>query len=180
MGASKASAPILTFLDSHIECTPGWLEPLLDRIARDPTNVVCPVIDVIDTETLEYMGSSYFAVGGFDWNLQFNWHPVPEHENKRRGSEKCMLSDSLNLQFLAKIEASILGWESSINLQLSELPNKYQADNPETGSYTRTKSLPTYHDSKESIYFFLTTSLPCRSLLGSSSLTHYGWRTFQY
>ena len=91
MGASKASAPILTFLDSHIECTPGWLEPLLDRIARDPTNVVCPVIDVIDTETLEYMGSSYFAVGGFDWNLQFNWHPVPEHENKRRGSEKCLL-----------------------------------------------------------------------------------------
>ena len=80
MGASKASAPILTFLDSHIECTPGWLEPLLDRIARDPTNVVCPVIDVIDTETLEYMGSSYFAVGGFDWNLRFDWHTVPSHE----------------------------------------------------------------------------------------------------
>merc|ERR1719282_2092845 len=85
LGASKATSPVLTFLDSHIECTPGWLEPLLDRIARNATHVVCPVIDVIDTETLEYLGNGYFAVGGFDWNLQFNWHGVPEHENKRRG-----------------------------------------------------------------------------------------------
>ena len=85
LGAAKATAPVLTFLDSHIECTPGWLEPLVDRIARNSTHVVCPVIDVIDTETLEYQGNGYFAVGGFDWNLQFNWHAVPEHENKRRG-----------------------------------------------------------------------------------------------
>ena len=85
LGASKASAPVLTFLDSHIECTPGWMEPLLDRIARNSAIVVCPVIDVLNTETLEYQGSGYFAVGGFDWNLQFNWHSVPEHENKRRG-----------------------------------------------------------------------------------------------
>eukprot|EP00090_Calanus_glacialis_P041322 TRINITY_DN7278_c0_g1_i1.p1 TRINITY_DN7278_c0_g1~~TRINITY_DN7278_c0_g1_i1.p1 ORF type:complete len:653 (-),score=163.54 TRINITY_DN7278_c0_g1_i1:80-2038(-) len=85
LGASKASAPVLTFLDSHIECTPGWMEPLMDRIARNSTIVVCPVIDVLDTETMEYQGNGYFAVGGFDWNLQFNWHSVPEHENKRRG-----------------------------------------------------------------------------------------------
>lgn len=23
-------------------------------------------------------------VGGFDWNLQFNWHAIPEREKKRR------------------------------------------------------------------------------------------------
>lgn len=86
MGAAHATAPVLTYLDSHCECTEGWLEPLLDRIARNKTTVVCPVIDVIDDETLEYhyRNSEGVNVGGFDWNLQFNWHAIPEHEKKRR------------------------------------------------------------------------------------------------
>ncbi|KAF5297060.1 hypothetical protein FQR65_LT10069 [Abscondita terminalis] len=85
LGARYATGPVLTYLDSHCECTNGWLEPLLDRIARDPTTVVCPVIDVIDDTTLEYhwRDSSGVNVGGFDWNLQFNWHAVPEKEKKK-------------------------------------------------------------------------------------------------
>lgn len=45
---------------------------MLDRIARDPTTVVCPVIDVIDDTSLEYhwRDSGGVNVGGFDWNLQ--------------------------------------------------------------------------------------------------------------
>ncbi|XP_059225132.1 putative polypeptide N-acetylgalactosaminyltransferase 9 isoform X2 [Stomoxys calcitrans] len=85
LGARHATSPVLTYLDSHCECTEGWLEPLLDRIARNSTTVVCPVIDVIDDTTLEYhyRDSGGVNVGGFDWNLQFNWHAVPEREKKR-------------------------------------------------------------------------------------------------
>jgi len=57
----------------------------LDRIARNATTVVCPVIDVISDDTLEYhyRDSGGVNVGGFDWNLQFSWHPVPDRERKR-------------------------------------------------------------------------------------------------
>ncbi|KRG05300.1 putative polypeptide N-acetylgalactosaminyltransferase 9 isoform X2 [Drosophila mojavensis] len=88
LGAEYAKSPVITYLDSHCECAEGWLEPLLDRIARNSTTVVCPVIDVIDDTTLEfhYRDSSGVNVGGFDWNLQFSWHAVPEREKKRHNS----------------------------------------------------------------------------------------------
>lgn len=69
----------------HLSFT-GWIEPLLDRIKRNSSTVVCPVIDVIDDETFEYHYSkAYFTnVGGFDWSLQFNWHAIPERDRKNR------------------------------------------------------------------------------------------------
>lgn len=67
----------------------GWLEPLLDRIAANQSNVVAPVIDVIDDKTMQYKFGDAKAtnVGGFDWNLQFNWHGIPDREMKRRQSD---------------------------------------------------------------------------------------------
>ena len=43
----------------------------MDRIARNATTVVCPVIDVIDEDTLEvHFDKKSVQVGGFDWGLQ--------------------------------------------------------------------------------------------------------------
>ncbi|CAK9300067.1 unnamed protein product [Gordionus sp. m RMFG-2023] len=88
IGAANATGDVITFLDSHIECANGWAEPLLQRIKEDESRVVCPVIDVIDDSTFKfhYSGAIGTNLGGFDWNLQFNWHAIPEREKKRRKS----------------------------------------------------------------------------------------------
>ncbi|XP_070403757.1 polypeptide N-acetylgalactosaminyltransferase 12 isoform X2 [Nothobranchius furzeri] len=87
LGASIATGDVLTFLDCHCECHDGWLEPLLHRIKEEPTAVVCPVIDVIDWDTFQYLGNSGEPqIGGFDWRLVFTWHAVPDYEQKRRSS----------------------------------------------------------------------------------------------
>ncbi|XP_060681448.1 polypeptide N-acetylgalactosaminyltransferase 4 [Hemiscyllium ocellatum] len=87
IGATFSTGDVLTFLDCHCECVPGWLEPLLARISENETAVVCPVIDTIDWNTFAfYMQTGEPMIGGFDWRLTFQWHVVPDGERKRRNS----------------------------------------------------------------------------------------------
>uniref|UniRef100_A0A8C6YQ08 Polypeptide N-acetylgalactosaminyltransferase n=1 Tax=Nothoprocta perdicaria TaxID=30464 RepID=A0A8C6YQ08_NOTPE len=84
LGAARATGDVLIFMDSHCECHKGWLEPLLARLASN--SVVSPVIDVIDWKTFQYYHSAGLHRGVFDWNLDFHWEAVPDHEEKVRAS----------------------------------------------------------------------------------------------
>ncbi|KAG5453763.1 putative polypeptide N-acetylgalactosaminyltransferase 9 [Clonorchis sinensis] len=88
MGVRSSTAEVLVFLDSHIECTKGWLEPLLDRIRESETNVVVPIIEVISDKTLQYNNAraESVQVGGFDWSLIFHWHSPPKRDKERPGA----------------------------------------------------------------------------------------------
>ncbi|OQR75654.1 polypeptide N-acetylgalactosaminyltransferase 5-like [Tropilaelaps mercedesae] len=88
LGAQAVTGQVITFLDAHCECTEGWLEPLLTRIAEDPTRVVCPIIDVISDENFQYIPASDMTWGGFNWKLNFRWYRVPQRETDRRGGDR--------------------------------------------------------------------------------------------
>ncbi|EFO27036.2 polypeptide N-acetylgalactosaminyltransferase [Loa loa] len=87
IGATEAKGDVLTFLDSHCECTKGWMEPLLARIKENRKAVVCPVIDVINERTFAYQKGIELFRGGFNWNLQFRWYALPPEMIKSRSND---------------------------------------------------------------------------------------------
>ncbi|KAL6448178.1 hypothetical protein ACFW04_000292 [Cataglyphis niger] len=88
LGAKHVKGQVITFLDAHCECTEGWLEPLLSRIANDRHTVVCPIIDVISDDTFEYIPASDMTWGGFNWKLNFRWYRVAQREMDRRNGDR--------------------------------------------------------------------------------------------
>ncbi|XP_026152119.1 polypeptide N-acetylgalactosaminyltransferase 5 [Mastacembelus armatus] len=82
-GAAVAQGEVLTFLDSHIECNVGWLEPLLERVYLDRKKVPCPVIEVINDKDMSYMLVDNFQRGIFKWPLVFGWSTLTEEHIKK-------------------------------------------------------------------------------------------------
>ena len=80
IGSKIAKGKTITFLECHIECNEGWLEPLLDQIAENEMIYAIPVITVIDNKTFEFKHNpeSDPQIGIFDWNMGFNWASIPE------------------------------------------------------------------------------------------------------
>nr|XP_034351517.1 polypeptide N-acetylgalactosaminyltransferase 5 isoform X2 [Arvicanthis niloticus] len=76
-GAQNATGDVLTFLDSHVECNVGWLEPLLERVYLSRRKVACPVIEVINDKDMSYMTVDNFQRGVFTWPMNFGWKTIP-------------------------------------------------------------------------------------------------------
>nr|XP_003478624.1 polypeptide N-acetylgalactosaminyltransferase 5 [Cavia porcellus] len=76
-GAQNATGDVLTFLDSHVECNVGWLEPLLERVYLSRKKVACPVIEVINDKDMSYMTVDNFQRGVFVWPMNFGWRTIP-------------------------------------------------------------------------------------------------------
>jgi polypeptide N-acetylgalactosaminyltransferase len=68
-GAREAAGETVTVLDSHVEVQPGWLEPLMARLAGHPERVVMPLIDSTDPATLVPAAGGIGATLGFLWTL---------------------------------------------------------------------------------------------------------------
>lgn len=82
-GASIAKGDVLTFLDSHIECNVGWLEPLLERVYLDRRKVACPVIEVVSDKDMSYVLVDNFQRGIFKWPLVFGWSTLSQEYIKK-------------------------------------------------------------------------------------------------
>ena len=78
VGANQSKGQVLVFLDSHCEVNIDWLQPLLTRISDNRRNVVTPIIDIINSDTMEIQ-TSPLVVGGFTWGLHFRWDQLPAH-----------------------------------------------------------------------------------------------------
>ncbi|XP_009999378.1 PREDICTED: polypeptide N-acetylgalactosaminyltransferase 5 [Chaetura pelagica] len=82
-GAEVAKGAVLTFLDSHVECNVGWLEPLLERVRLSRAKVPCPVIEVISDKDMSYMTVDNFQRGVFTWPMNFGWRQIPQEVIER-------------------------------------------------------------------------------------------------
>ncbi|KAH8379542.1 hypothetical protein KR009_005506, partial [Drosophila setifemur] len=73
-GAKLAKGDVLIFLDSHVEVTQGWLEPLLEPILENNRTCTTPIIDTIDYDNFAYRRGKP-SRGFFDW--EFNYVQLP-------------------------------------------------------------------------------------------------------
>ena len=69
-------------------CLSGWIEPLLQEVAKNSTTVAAPIIDQIHFQTFQHnlFSGSTSAVGTFTWMLNFDWTYTRNDEYARRGS----------------------------------------------------------------------------------------------
>ncbi|KAK3759427.1 hypothetical protein RRG08_009099 [Elysia crispata] len=122
LGYFVSTAPILVFLDSHIECFPMWAEPLCSRIEQDPTIVVFPSIEVVDPEHLSLEANQFVTQNGvfIFKDLTFNWQNIPEFENRKRKSPADPLRAGLVISYSFLFFFRAKDWAEPLLNRISE------------------------------------------------------------
>ncbi|XP_046579540.1 polypeptide N-acetylgalactosaminyltransferase 5-like [Haliotis rubra] len=91
MGFVQSTAPVAVFMDAHCECFPGWLEPLVTRIAENQSIITTPILHWIDSESLKihkWGQRKNIAIPILTFpNLFFTWSSMSEEEWKKRTRE---------------------------------------------------------------------------------------------
>ena len=127
LGASYASGDVMIFLDSHIEVSPGWLEPMLAALAEDKRAVVYPRLGVLTSDTLNHIVPGA-GVGAVSWTLGFRWLPFCTDNETSPMKSSCSPGGAwaINSEFyhaIGGLEKGMTGWggedvELSLRVQL--------------------------------------------------------------
>ncbi|KAK6166827.1 hypothetical protein SNE40_023442 [Patella caerulea] len=87
MGVARATGDALVFLDSHVECFDGWLEPLLLPLIENPETVVTPIIEMIDSQTFGIASTVEGNIGSLNLaKMEFIWTQAPPRVLRLRKS----------------------------------------------------------------------------------------------
>ncbi|GIY94861.1 polypeptide N-acetylgalactosaminyltransferase 11 [Caerostris extrusa] len=81
---NEAWSTLIRMIYSVIDRTPTHLLHEIILVDDCSDDVVCPIIDIINADTFEYI-SSPIVRGGFNWGLHFKWDSV--HPNQLRTKE---------------------------------------------------------------------------------------------
>ncbi|XP_046332460.2 polypeptide N-acetylgalactosaminyltransferase 5-like [Haliotis rufescens] len=85
MGFEHSTAPVAVFMDAHCECFPGWLEPLVTRIAENDSIITTPMIHGVNPLNFGVTMTTNIRLQWVSFpELRFAWMNVPQREKLRR------------------------------------------------------------------------------------------------
>lgn len=83
---------MVVFLDSHMEVTKGWLEPLLEYVRDNPRGVAASIIDVLEENGAYHSNGDISIVTLLYKVLDFKWYGH-KYLNPVRDSKQIIVQD---------------------------------------------------------------------------------------
>lgn len=71
-GVDIAKAPVIVFMEGHCIVNRGWLQPLLQRLVKNPRTLAMPGLDVIPQDNWYAYHKSGDVAWRYEWNLNLH------------------------------------------------------------------------------------------------------------